>query len=64
MIRQCRVILRGCSRFHGDDFMFLNPKVPDDEGDEDREVEVVDVLAGGDAQVNGSEVPTSEVDKA
>ncbi|KAL0315322.1 UNVERIFIED_CONTAM: hypothetical protein Sradi_5410400 [Sesamum radiatum] len=63
MIRQCPTILRGCSHFNNEDFRFLDSKIPNDDGHEDGDVEMVDVTARGDTQDNGSEVLISKVDK-
>ncbi|KAL0444128.1 UNVERIFIED_CONTAM: hypothetical protein Slati_2135500 [Sesamum latifolium] len=54
-IRQCRTKLRECGRFEGEDFMFLDPLVADDDGAEEGEVEVVDEppAAGAQTDVGG-----------
>ncbi|KAL0309400.1 UNVERIFIED_CONTAM: hypothetical protein Sradi_5882300 [Sesamum radiatum] len=55
MRTQCRTKLRESGRFTGEDFMFLDPLVADENVDEEGEVEVVDEppAEGGRVDVRG-----------
>ncbi|KAL0439788.1 UNVERIFIED_CONTAM: hypothetical protein Slati_2461800 [Sesamum latifolium] len=56
-IRQCRSKLRECGRFAGEDFMFLDPLVANEDIAEEDEVEVVDEPPAEGAHVDVGDDP-------